>query len=169
MQKLAQRPEKACTPVEAVTWILYANNQASLYARQGNFGDEMVKAICTGNSGSVYPSQTAEAIWVCIRSQGLGPGIHLPFGSFTGIPRAREQVPQGGAMNTPRRLGLDSHRLHRAWPSLEVRSATKVFPAFFWTVLSTPKDEENPSFCKDMVTRAEPAQISTTNGCEGHV
>ena len=101
--------------------------------------------------------------------KGLGPGMHLPFGSLTGIPRAREQAPQGGAMNTPRRLGLDSHRLQRAWPSLEVRSATKVFPPFFWMVLSTPKDEENPNFCKDMVTRAEPAQISTTNGCEGHV
>jgi hypothetical protein len=53
------------------------------------------------------------------------------------------------------------------WPSSEVRSATRIFPAFFCLLWSTPNEAESPRDCKQEVTRADPAQISTINGSLG--
>ena len=96
---------------------------------------------------------------------GTGPGMTKPPGRKMGMPLALLHVPQGGAMNTPRRLGSESHKLHNACPCDVVRSATNVLPPLRWICLSTPKDELRPSFWSAIVTRAEPAHISITNGC----
>lgn len=87
-----------------------------------------------------------------------------PFGSFTGIPLARLQVPQGGATKIPAQLGDLIQFQHSDWPSAVVRSATKRRPAFFWRLWSTPKEDFKPSCCKHEVTLADPAQISRKKG-----
>ena len=96
--------------------------------------------------------------------RGLGPGTVFPFGSFTGIPLARLQVPQGGATKIPTQFGERIHFQQRAWPSFEVRSATRSRPEFFWRLWSTPKEDLSPRCCKHEVTLADPAQISRKKG-----
>ena len=95
---------------------------------------------------------------------GFGPGTVRPLGSFTGIPLARLQVPQGGATKTPAQFGDLIHFQQSAWPSIVVRSATRRRPAFFWRLWSTPKEDFKPSCCKHEVTLADPAQTSRKKG-----
>ena len=80
------------------------------------------------------------------------------------MPLARLHVPHGGATKTPARFGELIQVRHKSWPCLEVRSATKTFPACFKSLWSTPKDPFNPRCLRQEVTRAVPAQISIKNG-----
>ena len=98
---------------------------------------------------------------------GFRPGIFLPDGNRTGMPLALLQVPHGGAQKMPTQLGDFTHCQHRAWPSGMVKSATSSRPASLLRLWSTPKEDLSPSCCRQVVTRAEPAQISRKNGSAG--
>ena len=83
---------------------------------------------------------------------GCGPGMRLPFGKRMGMPRALLQVPHGGAQKTPRQFG----------DLIQVQH--KFCPEFGWRLWSTPNDALSPRPCKQVVTLADPAQISKMKG-----
>ena len=91
---------------------------------------------------------------------GLGsPGDFL----LSGMDRALEADPQGGAIKRPTTCSSASHCISKLTPSSVARSATTTCAAAHWSV---PNALDIPILRSSAVTLAVPAKISTIMHCD---